>query len=286
VRFPKKITLRDVTLRDGLQNEATFVPTEDKIRLLNDLVAAGFQTLEVTSFVRADRIPPLRDASTFAALLPELDGVEYRALVPNDKGLDRMLDSPIQTAVVFLSASTAHNQENVQRTTTESLDIVKGVTKRAIASGRKVVGAIATSFVCPFIGIVPFEDVKQIAEQLVDVGVSELSIADTIGQATPRMVYERSQALKALFPDTPISLHLHDPHGYGLANVLAGIQGGIDEFDVSQAGLGGCPYAPGAPGNLKASLVTQFLHDQDIQTGLKLDALRSLDGSFRQVVTA
>lgn len=286
MQFPEKVTLRDVTLRDGLQNESIFVPTNEKLNLLKELVAAGFQSLEVTSFVRSDRIPPLSDASLFAAQLPELEGVEYRALVPNDKGLDRLLETPIQTAVVFLSASTAHNEENVQRTTLESLEIVTEVTRRAIANGRKVVAAIATSFVCPFLGIVPFEEVRRIAERLVEAGVGELAIADTIGKATPRMVYERCASLKELFPDVPMSLHLHDPQGYGLANVQAGIQAGIVDFDVAQAGLGGCPYAPGAPGNLKASLLTQFLHDQDIQTGLDLSKLRSLDTHFWKTVKA
>ncbi len=164
VRFPQEVQLRDVTLRDGLQNEPVFVPTAEKLRLVRALVDAGFKSLEVTSFVRSDRIPPLRDAVEFARQLPELDGVEYRVLVPNQRGLDRLLDSPVDTAVVFLSASTAHNEENVQRTTDESLTIVTDVARRARSHGRKVVAAIATAFVCPFIGEVPFEDVYRVAE--------------------------------------------------------------------------------------------------------------------------
>jgi hydroxymethylglutaryl-CoA lyase len=286
VQFPKHVRLRDVTLRDGLQNESVFIPTEEKLHLLDALVNIGFTTLEVTSFVRADRIPPLQDANEFAKRLPERDGIEYRALVPNHRGLDRLLETPIQTAAIFLSASTAHNEENVQRTTDESLSIVTEVARRAISHGRTVVAAIATSFVCPFIGEVPFEDVRRVAEQLVEAGACELSIADTIGRATPRMVYERCEALKALFPDTPMSLHLHDPHGYGLTNVLAGIQAGVYDYDVAQAGLGGCPYAPGAPGNLKASQVAEFLEIQGIDTSLRVTGLVELDARFRRAVGA
>ncbi len=285
MQFPKHIQLRDVTLRDGLQNEPVFVATEEKLRLVSELVQAGFKSLEVTSFVRSDRILPLRDANEFAKQLPELEGIEYRALVPNQRGLSRLLETPVRTAVVFLSASTAHNEENVQRTTDESLAIVTDVARRAQSHGVKVVGAIATSFVCPFIGEVPFEDVRRVAAQLVEAGVSELSIADTIGRATPRMVYERCEALKLLFPDVPLALHLHDPRGYGLANVYAGIQAGVYDFDVAQAGLGGCPYAPLAPGNMRASLVQSFLEDQHIDTALDAERLVELDASFRKAVS-
>ncbi|MCL6452626.1 MAG: hydroxymethylglutaryl-CoA lyase [Alicyclobacillus sp.] len=286
MQFPERIELRDVTLRDGLQNERAFVPTQAKLELLDALVAAGFRDLEVTSFVRADRIPPLRDADVLAQQLPERAGVTYRALVPNARGLERLLPTPIGMAVVFLSASTAHNEANVQRTTEASLVIAKEVIREAVAAGRRVAAAIATSFVCPFTGLVPFADVERVADALMEAGAHELSVADTIGRATPRMVYERCAALRQRFPGVPLALHLHDPMGYGLANVLAAIQAGVTAFDVAQAGLGGCPYAPGAPGNLQASRVAAFLEAQGMETGTRLEALADLDVRFRQAVSA
>jgi hydroxymethylglutaryl-CoA lyase len=284
VHFPNRIELRDVTLRDGLQNERVFVPTAVKLELLKHLLDAGFTTLEVTSFVRADRIPALRDAADVAARLPRRSGVEYRALVPNRKGIERFLETDIDTAVVFLSASTAHNEANVQMTTKQSLAVANEVIKCAVENGCSAVGAIATSFVCPFTGVVPLDDVLAIADALISQGVKELSVADTIGGATPRMVYERCRVLADRFPGIPISLHLHDPHGYGLANVLAGIQAGVRMFDVAQAGLGGCPYAPGAPGNLRASQLTRFLEEQGMSTALDLQRLAELDQSFQKEV--
>jgi hydroxymethylglutaryl-CoA lyase len=284
VRFPHRIELRDVTLRDGLQNEGVFVDTAVKLTWLEHLLDAGFTTLEVTSFVRADRVPALRDAEDVAARLPKRYGVEYRALIPNQKGLDRLLETDIDTAVVFLSASTAHNEANVQRTTQQSLTMANEVVQRAVENGRSAIGAIATAFVCPFTGVVPLDDVLAIADTLVRNGVREVSVADTIGQATPRMIYERCQALKDYFPGIPISLHLHNAHGYGLSNVLAGIQAGVQRFDVTQAGLGGCPYAPGAPGNLRASQVARFLEEQGMSTGLDLQRLAEFDTSFRSVI--
>jgi hydroxymethylglutaryl-CoA lyase len=275
--LPAKVHLLDVTLRDGLQNEPIYVPTEEKLRVLEKLIGAGFKRIEVTSFVHPGWIPTLRDADEFVKHIPIRGDVEYQALVPNKRGLERFLNSPIENAVFFLSASTAHNEANVNRTTDQSLDEIVDLIKYARREGRQAVGAIATSFVCPFTGIVPFQDVVRIAERLVESGAKELAIADTIGQATPKMIFDRCSALSRRFPSVEISLHLHDSHGYGLANVLAALQCGIKWFDVSQAGLGGCPYAPGAPGNLQASKVVEFLEKQGISTELDEPLLVELD---------
>ncbi len=250
MRFPKSVKLRDVTLRDGLQNEIIFVPTDTKLTLLHQLLNAGFTSLEVTSFVHPKWVPALQDADELSMRLPHSEGVEYRALIPNNKGMERFLAAPIHTGVFFLSASTAHNQANVNRTTDDSLNEIENLVAKLHTTSRRIVGSIATSFVCPYAGFVPFETVDAIAKRLVAAGVHELVIADTIGKATPRMVYERCSRLRERYPEVDISLHLHNSHGYGFVNVLAGIAAGIDVFDVAQAGLGGCPFAPDAPGNL------------------------------------
>ncbi len=281
MRFPKSVQFRDVTLRDGLQNEANFVPTDTKLALLHQLLDAGFTSFEVTSFVHPKWVPALQDADELAMRLPHREGVEYRALIPNHKGMERFLAAPLHTGVFFLSASTAHNQANVNRTTEDSLDEIENLVAKLHTTNRRIVGSIATSFVCPYAGVVPFEAVDSIAERLVAAGAHELVIADTIGQATPRMVYERCSRLREQYPEVDISLHLHNSHGYGFANVLAGIAAGINVFDVAQAGLGGCPFAPGAPGNMEADAMHQFFEQQDIATGLHGDALASLRTAFQ-----
>ncbi|WP_026575029.1 hydroxymethylglutaryl-CoA lyase [Bacillus sp. UNC438CL73TsuS30] len=282
--FPEKIKIRDVTLRDGLQNEPVFVETEQKIHKVKDLIDAGFDRIEVTSFVHPKWVPAMQDADLLGQNLPVVPGVEYEALVPNQRGLDRFLKSKIDNAVFFLSASNDHNQANLNKIANESLAEIKGLVEQTKVEGRRVIGAISTAFVCPFAGIVPYAEVERIADELVRFGVDELGLGDTIGKATPRQVYEYCSRLAEKYPDIPIGLHLHDTYGFGLANVMAGIQAGVHLVDVAQAGLGGCPYAPGAPGNVQASRVVEFLEMQNIKTGLNLDSLKQLDYSFSQLL--
>jgi hydroxymethylglutaryl-CoA lyase len=285
VIFPEKILIRDVSLRDGLQNEPVFVETDKKINKIKDLIDAGFRRLEVTSFVHPKWVPAMKDADLLGQNLPMVPGVEYEALVPNLRGLDRFLQSKIDNAVFFLSASTEHNQANLNKSSDESLEEIKSLVEKTKMEDRRVIGAISTAFVCPFAGHVPYSEVERIASNLVSYGVDELGLGDTIGKATPRQVYEYCSRLAEKFPDIPIGLHLHDTYGFGLANVLAGIQAGIYLVDVAQAGLGGCPYAPGAPGNVQASQVVEFLELQNINTGLDLERLKQLDHSFSQMVS-
>jgi hydroxymethylglutaryl-CoA lyase len=278
--FPDELMIRDVTLRDGLQMEKVFVETEDKLNGLNRLLKAGFKRIEVTSFVHPKWIPTLRDADQLAERLPMIAGVEYDALVPNKRGLDRFLNTNIHNAILFLSASNQHNKSNLNKSTDESLVDISYLIEEARNNGRKTIGGIATAFVCPFAGNVPYSEVERVAQRLVESGVDELGLGDTIGKATPRMVYEYCSRLIEKFPDIPLSLHLHDTYGYGLANIIVAIQAGVKMFDVAQAGLGGCPYAPGSPGNVQASKVVDYLEQQGIKTGLNVDLLKDLDKQF------
>ncbi|MGM7723180.1 hydroxymethylglutaryl-CoA lyase [Metabacillus sp. Hm71] len=283
--FPKRMKVRDVTLRDGLQNEPVFVETDQKINKIEQLIAAGFERLEVTSFVHPKWVPAMKDADELSQKLPMDHGVEYEALVPNQRGLSRFLDSKIHTALFFLSASTKHNQANLNKSTDESLLEIKDLIEETNKRGRRTIGAIATAFVCPFSGVVPYSEVERIAEFLVNNGANELGLGDTIGKATPKQVYEYCSRLAEKFPNIPIGLHLHDTYGYGLANVMAGIQAGVYLIDLAQAGLGGCPYAPGSPGNIQASRVVEFLEKQNIKTGLNLEMLKKFDGTFPQLLS-
>lgn len=284
--FPAQVEIRDVTLRDGLQNEAVFVETDQKIEKIEEIIAAGFKRIEVTSFVHPKWVPQMQDADELGQRLPIVPGVEYEALVPNQRGLDRFLQSNFHNAVLFLSASTAHNQANINKTTEESLKDLAELIEITNKNNRKSIGAISTAFVCPFSGVVPYEEVEKIAESLVDSGVAELGLGDTIGKASPKQVYEYCSRILDKFPDVPLSLHLHDTYGYGLANVLAGIQAGITLIDVAQAGLGGCPYAPGAPGNIQASKVIDFLERQEISTGIDIDRIKTLDTEFPKLINS
>ena len=282
--FPEHLQIRDVTLRDGLQNEKVFVKTTQKVDKIKELIASGFDRLEVTSFVHPKWVPAMQDADELGQLLPITPGVEYEALVPNQRGLDRFLKSNVHNAVFFLSASTHHNQANLNKRTEDSLEEIKELIAETEKNGRKSIGAISTAFVCPFAGVVPYSEVEKIAEYLVQNGINELGLGDTIGKATPRQVYEYCSRLADKFPDIPIGLHLHDTYGYGLANVMAGIQAGVQLIDVAQAGLGGCPYAPGSPGNVQASQVVELLEKQNIKTGLDVEKLKQLDLDFSELL--
>ena len=282
--FPEHLQIRDVTLRDGLQNEKVFVKTTQKVDKIKELIASGFDRLEVTSFVHPKWVPAMQDADELGQLLPITPGVEYEALVPNRRGLDRFLKSNVHNAVFFLSASTHHNQANLNKRTEDSLEEIKELIVETEKNGRKSIGAISTAFVCPFAGVVPYSEVEKIAEYLVKNGINELGLGDTIGKATPRQVYEYCSRLADKFPDVPIGLHLHDTYGYGLANVMAGIQAGVQLIDVAQAGLGGCPYAPGSPGNVQASQVVELLEKQNIKTGLDVEKLKQLDLDFSELL--
>ena len=190
----------------------------------------------------------------------------------------------MHNAVFFLSASTHHNQANLNKRTEDSLEEIKELIAETEKKGRKSIGAISTAFVCPFAGVVPYSEVEKVAENLVKNGINELGLGDTIGKATPRQVYEYCSRLVEKFPDVPIGLHLHDTYGYGLANVMAGIQAGVHLIDVAQAGLGGCPYAPGSPGNVQASQVVELLEKQNIKTGLDVEKLKKLDLDFSELL--
>ena len=282
--FPEHLQIRDVTLRDGLQNEKVFVKTDQKLEKIKELIASGFDRLEVTSFVHPKWVPAMQDADELGQRLPIIPGVEYEALVPNQRGLDRFLKSNVHNAVFFLSASTQHNQANLNKRTEDSLEEIRELIVETDKNGRKSIGAISTAFVCPFAGVVPYSEVEKVAEYLVQNGVNELGLGDTIGKATPRQVYEYCSRLADKFPDIPIGLHLHDTYGYGLANVMAGIQAGVHLIDVAQAGLGGCPYAPGSPGNVQASQVVELLEKQNIKTGLDVEKLKKLDLDFSELL--
>lgn len=272
--WPSQITLVDVTPRDGLQDADTFVTTGQKLTFINGLIAAGVRHIEATSFMHPKWIPQLADADALAARLPRVPGVTYSALIPNMRGYERARAAGINEVVLVISASESHNKANLNRSVDESLRQLADVASRAKADGMLIRGAIATSFGCPFEGDVSPASVLRIARAYAEMGVDLLSLADTIGVGNPRQVYTLFSQVRAEIPATlPLAAHLHDRSGYALANAFAALQAGVTSFDAAVGGLGGCPYAPGAPGNVSLEALVTYVEAMGFQTGISLSAL-------------
>lgn len=266
--LPRRATVIDVGLRDGLQNEATDVPTEGKLRLARALMDAGVREMEVTSFVRPDLVPRMADAETVVAGLPKRDDVEYVALVGNERGYDRAVAAGVKHVTFVLCATEVFSERNVRRSIAKSVEELTSLARRGGGDGVAVRAAIAVSFGCPFSGPVAAQTLVDLAKRCAAAGIVDLGIADTIGTANPRMVAERFALLRDELPEARFSAHFHDTRGMGLANVWAALGVGIDRFDASIAGLGGCPFAPGATGNIATEDTVHLLREADVDTGI------------------
>ena len=272
---PKHVTICEVGPRDGLQNEPVAVAAADKVRYIDLLVAAGFRDLEVTSFVNPKAVPQLADAEAVYAGFRKVPGRRYICLVPNDRGLDRALAAGVDSIAVFTAASNSFAQRNIGMTIDESLVTFGRVVARAKGYGLWVRASVSTAFGCPFEGDVPVAAVVRTAERLLELGVDELSIADTIGVGTPNQVDEIVAALEGRVPFDRLGLHFHDTRGTALANTLAALRVGVHIFDSSAGGLGGCPFAPGATGNVATEDLLYLLHGMGIETGVDLAQVRA-----------
>jgi len=273
MHLPEKVAICEVGPRDGLQNERVNVPTAGKIRLIEALAETGIRRMEATSFVSPKWIPNLADAEAVLAGARRQAGVTYAALVPNLKGLERALVATVDEVVIFLSASESHNQKNINKSIAQALETYGEVAARAKAAGLRLKAALSTCFGCPFEGDVDPSVVVRIAEALVAMGVDEVGISDTTGMANPRQVYALLSRVMERIPVEKLSLHFHDTRGAGLANVLAGLQAGVTIYDGSVGGLGGCPYAKGATGNIATEDLVHMLHEMRIETGVDLERL-------------
>ncbi|MCY7787362.1 hydroxymethylglutaryl-CoA lyase [Bacillus inaquosorum] len=273
--YPKKVKIKEVGPRDGLQNESVWIATEDKIAWINQLSQTGLSYIEITSFVHPKWIPALRDAIDVAKGIDRVKGVTYAALVPNQKGLENAIEGGIDEACVFMSASETHNRKNINKSTSETLQILKQVNDDAKKANLTTRAYLSTVFGCPYEKNVPIEQVIRLSEALFEFGISELSLGDTIGAANPAQVETVLEALLARFPANQIALHFHDTRGTALANMVTALQMGITVFDGSAGGLGGCPYAPGSSGNAATEDIVYMLEQMDIKTNVKLDKLLS-----------
>lgn len=284
VSWPERIFICEVGPRDGLQNEQVILGIEQKVELIELSAAAGADMVEIGSFVHPKAVPQMADTDEVARRIKRLPGVEYRALVLNLKGLERAEAAGIMKVNLAASASLSHSLSNLNRTPKEAIAGFAESAEYAAAHGMELSGAISTTFGCPFEGRLPLEQVLSVAACFCDIGVKELSLSDTTGMANPSQVYEYCKRVKEEFPDVILNLHFHNTRGMGLANVIAGMLAGVERYDASFAGLGGCPFAPGATGNIASEDLVHMCREMGIKTGYDLDLLLALGRSVREII--
>ena len=267
---PSFVTLIEVGPRDGLQNESVFVPTRSKIDLINALSETGLKHIEVTSFVSAKAIPQLADAEDVFRAINKPEGVHFSALVPNEKGMLKAIASGVKEIAIFTAASEQFNQHNINCSIGDSLARFEPVVAMAKAEKIRIRAYISCVLGCPYEGNISPEQVVKVSNQLMNLGADEISLGDTIGVGTPKQTKALINALNANHPLTTISMHFHDTYGQAIANIYAALDCGITRFDSSVAGLGGCPYARGATGNVATEDVLYLMHGLGIETGVDI----------------
>jgi len=282
--WPSKIALCEVGPRDGLQNEKTSFTVDQKVELIERSVDAGVKFIEIGSLVHPKAVPQMADTDEVAKRIRKVDGVEYRVLVMNVKGIQRAEAAGLTKAKLTVSASRSHSLSNMKRTPEEVVRSFGECAEYAAAHSITLSGAIATSFGCPFEGKVNLEQVLTVIGCFREIGVTELSLSDTTGMANPQQVLDYCTQVRQKFPDVTWWLHFHNTRGMGLANVAAGMLAGVSRFDAAFAGLGGCPFAPGASGNIATEDLVHMCHEMGIETGIDLDQMISLGNHIKEIL--
>ncbi|MCP1529932.1 hydroxymethylglutaryl-CoA lyase [Bacillus pumilus] len=271
--LPKRVLIREVGPRDGLQNESTWLDTSEKQRWIELLTTARLPYIEVTSFVHPKWVPSLKDAKELAQSLHKRGDITYAALIPNEKGLAHFFEANLDTGAMFISSSETHNKKNMNQSIHETLPVIKQMTADLKVAGKQTRAYISTVFGCPYEHQVPMDQVLRLTDMLLSYGIDEISLGDTIGEAHPLQVERRLDILLERFPADKIALHFHDTKGMGLANIYTALKAGITTFDASSGGLGGCPYAPGSSGNVATEDVVHMLQKLGIETNIDFPAL-------------
>jgi hydroxymethylglutaryl-CoA lyase len=284
MQLPERVTVCEVGTRDGFQIEPDFIPTDAKVEAVDLLSAAGLPRIEVTSFVHPKAVPQLRDAAEVMARITRRPGTRYAALVPNDKGAVRAVDAGVDAIHTVVSASESHNLANVNMSIDESLEKLRAVMQVAARARVHVGCGISTSFGCPFEGDVPVARLERVVGRLVDMGARAIGLADTTGMANPRQVSRVLEHLMPRFPGVEWTLHTHDTRAMAIANILAAMDCGVTNFDASIGGLGGCPFAPGASGNVCTEDLVHCLHAMGVSTGIDLDRLLAASRRVQEIV--
>jgi hydroxymethylglutaryl-CoA lyase len=273
MNLPARVTMREVGTRDGIQSLGAFVPTEQKIEMANLLAQTGLTRIEVTSFVSPKAVPQLADAEQVMAGIERPAGVSWEVLVPNVRGAERALATRPDQLLVVLAASDAFNLKNIRMTIDDSLASIRQIIPMARSGGLPVIAAISTSFGCPYAGDVPEAQLHRVIGELLAAGADEISIADTTGMANPLQVERTVGNVLDRWPDGRFGLHFHNTRGMGPANVVAGLRAGVTIYDASVGGIGGCPFAPKATGNVSTEDVVHMLHEMGVETGVDLERL-------------
>ena len=269
--LPKKIRICEVGTRDGLQNEKKILTTEEKVELIDAMTDAGFPVIEVGSFVKPAAVPQMANTDEVFQKIRRKAGVEYRALIANLKGVERAEACGCKKVKLNVSASVAHNLANLNRTPAQSVAGFKQCVEEAVKAGLEISGSISMPFGSPWDRVIPVQDVKDIVQAYLDVGITEISLSDASGQAVPAQVYDLCTEMKEKFPGVTWWLHFHNTRGMGVANIIAGMQAGFTQFDSSFGGAGGCPFVPGAAGNVTTEDVIHMCSEMGIETGIDLD---------------
>ena len=280
----KKIFIQEVATRDGFQNEAKFVETEDKVSLINALSVSGYAKVEVTSFTSPKAIPALRDAEAVMHLITRQDGVVYTVLVPNVRGAERALSCNVDEVNLVMSVSESHNRTNLRMSREQSFVQLSDVIKVVRSTPTAINVSLSTAMGCPMEGDVPVETVLGWMQRFTDLGVHGVTLCDTTGMAYPSQVKALCEAAKRQFPALELTLHFHNTRGLALANTLAALDAGIDRFDSSLGGLGGCPYAPGATGNVCTEELVHMLELDGYNTGVDLAAILSASAQLPSLI--
>lgn len=273
MQLPKHVTLKEVGPRDGLQNEQVHMATADKVQLVNLLSETGLHYIEVTSFVHPKWIPQLADAVEVLQAIKRKKNCTYAALIPNMQGLERALQVNIDEASVFMSASESHNQNNINKSIDETFPVIKEVVLGVKSARKQVRGYISTVIGCPYEGYIQPEKVLRVVDKYLEMGIAEISLGDTIGIGVPTQVERLLEELLKRYPVEKFAMHFHDTRGIALANIMKSMEMGITKFDSALGGLGGCPYAKGASGNVATEDLLYLFDGMGIYTGVEMNAL-------------
>jgi hydroxymethylglutaryl-CoA lyase len=282
--YPDRVTIVEVGPRDGFQVEPEFIPTEFKVEVINAIARAGVSKIETSSFVSPKFVPQLADAAEVFAAIDRQPDTRYTALVPNLKGAERALEAGADGVRLVMTSTETYNKKNVGMTIDQSLEVCRQIIDRLRDEPMKVEAVVALAFGCPFEGPVSEDRVSELARRFVDLGVRELSIADSVGLGNPRRVGSTMARLRSELPGVALSLHLHDTRGLGLANVVAALQAGIDTFDASIGGLGGCPVFPNGAGNIATEDLANLCEEMGISTGVDVEAIQAISRRMQEIL--
>jgi hydroxymethylglutaryl-CoA lyase len=282
--LPSEIRLCEVGLRDGLQNEPKILTTSEKLKLAEGLINAGFKVIELGSFMSPKAVPQMADTDELFRHFNNVEGVELRALVANKKGVERAINCGCGKIKLNVSASKKHNLANINKTPEETVAGFAENVDLALENGLEVSGSISMPFGSPWEGVIPIKDVEEIVEAYLRVGIKEISLSDAAGVATPRQVYDICSSMQKKYPDVKWWLHFHNTRGMAMANILASMEAGITNFDSSLGGFGGCPFVPGAAGNVSTEDVVHMMDEMGIKTGIDILKLIELSRNLQDML--